>query len=91
MCAPHGRPEVLPANAEEDKGQCRGRVGIGRTHLHAVLANQVVPYVTVVDESVRAGKPKWGLTTDLSWPHAGAMIEGGIEVDAVNQAMDRSD
>ena len=40
---------------------------------------------------MRAGKLKWRLTTDLSWPHAGAMIEGGIEVDAVKQAMDRSD
>ena len=46
--------------------------------------------MSVVDESVRAGKPKWRLTTDLSWPHSGAMIEGGVEVDAVNQAMDRS-
>ena len=47
--------------------------------------------MSVVDESVRAGKPKWWLTTDLSWPHSGAMIEGGVEVDAVNQAMDRSE
>ena len=47
--------------------------------------------MSVVDMSVRAGKPKWRLTTDLSRPHSGAMIEGGIEVDAVNQAMDRSD
>ena len=47
--------------------------------------------MSVVDKSVRAGKPKWPLTTDLSWPHVGAMIQGGIEVDAVNQAMDRSD
>ena len=46
--------------------------------------------MSVVDESVRAGKPKWRLMTDLSWPHSGAMIEGGAEVDAVNQAMDRS-
>ena len=46
--------------------------------------------MSVVDESVWAGKPKWRLTTDLSWPHSGAMIEGGVEVDAMNQAMDRS-
>ena len=46
--------------------------------------------MSVVDESVRAGKPKWRLTTDLSWPHAGAMMEGGVEVDAINRAMDRS-
>ena len=54
-----------------------------------MLADSVVPYMSVVDESVRAGKPKWRLTTDLSWPHVGAMMEGGVEVDAVNQAMDR--
>ena len=29
--------------------------------------------MSVVDESMRAGKPKWRLTTDLSWPHAGYM------------------
>ena len=46
--------------------------------------------MSVVDESVRAGKPKWRLTTDLSWPHVGSMVVDGVEVDAVNQAMDRS-
>ena len=48
--------------------------------------------MSVVDKSVRAGKPKWRLTTDLSWPHVGAGHDGGreVEVDAVNQAMDRS-
>ena len=47
------------------------------------------PY-SVVDESVRAGKPKFRLTTDLSWPHSGTMEAGGRPVDAVNAAMDRS-
>jgi hypothetical protein len=46
--------------------------------------------MSVVDESVRAGKPKWRLTTDLSWPHVGAMVVDGVEVDAVNSSMDRS-
>jgi hypothetical protein len=45
---------------------------------------------SVVDESVRAGKPKHRLTTDLSWPHAGMMEAGGMPVDSVNGAMDRS-
>ena len=44
----------------------------------------------MVDESVRAGKPKFRLTTDLSWPHSGMMEAGGRPVDAVNAAMDRS-
>ena len=51
-----------------------------------------MPYVG--SRRVRAGG-KTQVAADyrpLSWPHAGAMMEGGIEVDdAVNQAMDRSD
>jgi hypothetical protein len=47
------------------------------------------PY-SIVDESVRAGKPKFRLTTDLSWPHPGAMEVDGVSVDAVNWAMERS-
>ena len=46
---------------------------------------------SVVDESLRAGKPKYRLTTDLSWPHPGMMVVDGVEVDAVNSAMDRSE
>ena len=48
------------------------------------------PY-SVVDESVRAGKPKFRLTTDLSWPHSGAMTAAGVAIDSVNGAMDRSE
>ena len=49
-----------------------------------------MPY-SVVDESVRAGKPKFRLTTDLSWPPLQSMrAEGGGWVDSVNGAMDRS-
>ena len=66
-------------------------MGIGRAYVSAMLAYIRSCPMSVVDKSVRAGKPKWRLTTDLSWPHVGAMIEGGIEVDAVNQAKDRSD
>ena len=47
------------------------------------------PY-SVVDESVRAGKPKFRMTTDLSWPHPGMLVVNGRPVDAVNYAMDRS-
>jgi hypothetical protein len=45
---------------------------------------------SVVDESARAGKPKFRLTTDLSWPHHHAMWAGGEPVDSVNGSMDRS-
>ena len=45
---------------------------------------------SLVDESARAGKPKFRLTTDLSWPHPGTMVVGGVEIDAVNSSMDRS-
>ena len=41
----------------------------------------------MVDESERAGKPKFRITIDLSWPHPG-MIEG---VTSVNDASDRSE
>ena len=43
------------------------------------------PY-SVVDESIRAGKPKFRLTTDLSWPQPG-MIDG---VQSINHTMQRS-
>ena len=45
----------------------------------------------VVDESERAGKPKFRLTSDLSWPPPHSMPDGnGGFVDAVNAAMRRS-
>jgi len=47
------------------------------------------PY-SVVDESERAGEPKFRLTTDLSWPHEGRMCDDGGPVDSVNDGMDRS-
>jgi hypothetical protein len=47
------------------------------------------PY-SIVDESVRAGRAKWRLTIDLSWPHDGMMADGGGGVDSVNGGMDRA-
>ena len=45
----------------------------------------------VVDESQRAGEPKWRLTNDLSWPPPGSLpAEGGEFVCAHNDAMERS-
>ena len=46
--------------------------------------------VGVVDESERAGRPKFRLTSDLSWPLPYTMPDGnGGFVDSVNDAMRR--
>lgn len=46
---------------------------------------------SVVDESVRAGRPKFRLTIDLSWPHPGMLLAAsGDAVDSVNDGIDRS-
>ena len=45
----------------------------------------------VVDESERAGEPKWRLTNDLSWPPPGSLPAGGGEfVCSHNDSMERS-
>jgi len=44
----------------------------------------------IVDESLRAGKPKYRLATDMSWPPPLTMWADGVCVDSVNDAMDRS-
>ena len=44
----------------------------------------------LVDESERAGEPKWRLTNDLSWPQPGMLPAGGGEfVQSHNASMDR--
>ena len=48
------------------------------------------PY-SIVDESEKAGRPKFRLTTDLSWPLPGMMRDEDGEIDSVNGAMDRPD
>ena len=51
---------------------------------------RVSPY-GLVDESERAGEPKWRLTNDLSWPPPNVLPAGGGEFLAShNAAMDRS-
>ena len=48
------------------------------------------PY-SVVDESARAGKPKFRLTNDLSWPKPGVLLEPHqLPCPSLNDAMDRS-
>jgi hypothetical protein len=47
------------------------------------------PY-SIVDESERAGVPKFRLTNDLSWPHAGMVEDGeGGYVSSINGSMAR--
>ena len=55
------------------------------------------PY-SVVDESARAGKPKFRLTNDHSWPPPGSVAldgtlssQSGSFVKSLNKAMDRGD
>ena len=48
------------------------------------------PY-SVVDESARAGKPKFRLTNDLSWPKPGVVLEPHLlPCPSLNDAMDRA-
>ena len=89
LCAPHTgalqRFDVAAAKLATSEAQ-------GWATTHATVPCwplRTCPY-SVVDESERAGKPKFRLTTDLSWPHVGAMWAGETLVDSVNDGMDRS-
>jgi hypothetical protein len=89
LCAPHAgaleRFEVAmeKTGANVAKGWATGGYDLPCWPL------RTCPY-SVVDESVRAGKPKFRLTTDLSWPHPGAMLDAsGHAIDSVNDGMDR--
>ena len=89
LCAPHvgALTELAQAlaktRANVDKGWATGG------HALPCWPLRTCPF-SIVDESVRAGKPKFRLTIDLSWPHPGTMTVDGVEVDSVNGAMDRS-
>ena len=89
LCAPHvgALTELAQAlaktRANVDKGWATGGFALPCWPL------RTCPF-SIVDESVRAGKPKFRLTVDLSWPHAGSMVVDGLAVDSVNGAMDRS-
>ena len=89
LCAPHAGALTHHVQAE---GKLAASVAAGyATVPHALPCwpLRTCPY-SVVDESVRAGKPKFRLTTDLSWPHSNTMWAGGAAVDSVNGGMDRS-
>lgn len=90
LCAPHAgalakwEVAVAKLGANAVNGWATGGWGLPCWPL------RTCPY-SVVDESARAGKPKFRLTTDLSWPHPGTMWADGAAVDSVNDGMDRSD
>ena len=85
LCAPHVSGLAYIAQAHE---KIQKSVDKQWATLHEMVPRwplRVVPW-GVVDESVRAGKPKFRMTIDLSWPRPG-MIRG---VTSVNDASDRS-
>ena len=89
LCAPHAG---ALAHHEQAEAKLAAGVAAGYTsefHSLPCWPLRTCPY-SIVDESVRAGKPKFRLTTDLSWPHVGTMWAGGAAVDSVNGGMDRS-
>jgi hypothetical protein len=90
LCAPHagGLASIGQMLAKTAASTAAGWATSGHTSLPCWPLRSCP--ISIVDESIRAGKPKWRLTTDLSWPHSGAMMAGGLPVDAVNAAMDRS-
>ena len=85
LCAPHVGGLALIAQASAKFAES---VDQGWATLHQAVPRwplRAVPW-GMVDESERAGKPKYRMTIDLSWPHEG-MMKG---VTSVNGASDRS-
>ena len=89
LCAPHrgALAELEQATAKLDKNVAKGWAG--EPSALPCWPLRTCPY-SVVDESLRAGEPKYRLTTDLSWPPPDSMWVDGVCVDSVNGAMDRS-
>ena len=88
-CAPHAgafkhwRVAMAKLDANEAEGWSPGAAGP-----LPFWPLRSAPY-SVVDETARRGKPKHRLTTDLSWPHLGALDDECGPVDSVNGAMAR--
>lgn len=84
-CGPHrgGLEHIAAAAAKTVAGVEAGWVELHDTAPCWPL--RAVPW-SVVDETERAGRPKFRVTVDLSWPQPG-MMEG---VTSVNSASDRS-
>lgn len=89
LCAPHGSAlaEWDVACERISRNVAKGWATEAELPCWPIMA---CPY-GVVDESARAGEPKWRLTNDLSWPQPGMLPDGaGGYVRSHNGAMDRS-
>jgi hypothetical protein len=91
LCAPHaGAAKQLSTAVAKAMGDVESGWATGPHEFVPCWPLRTCPY-SLVDESERAGKPKFRLTIDLSWPFPTAMPDGaGGYVDSVNGAMDRS-
>ena len=90
LCAPHiGALRELSVAVAKATGDITEGWARGPYAAPPCWPMRTCPY-SVVDESERAGRPKYRLTIDLSWPHPGAMRTAGGWVESVNDAMDRS-
>ena len=87
LCAPHfsALQHLATANAKLDAVVENGWGFASELPAWPVRA---CPY-GVVDESERAGKPKWRLTNDLSWPPPFVMRDGDGYVTSLNASMQR--
>ena len=89
LCAPHLSALQSWAVAQEKVAANVERQWAYEGHLPC-WPIRACPY-GLVDESQRAGEPKWRLTNDLSWPPPGSLpASGGEFVCAHNDAMERS-
>ena len=91
LCAPHGSALENFAVAMEKiaKGVENGWLSSGWEL--PCWPIRTAPY-GVVDESERAGEPKYRFTNDLSWPPAGEMLDDeGVPIDSLNGSMKRED
>ena len=90
LCAPHGGALRLFNEAQKklDKNEERGwATGGWELPCWPIRAS---PY-SMVDETARAGAPKFRITNDLSWPHWGMMMDSeGNFIESINGSADRS-
>ena len=90
LCAPHGGALRFFTEAQKklDKNEERGwATGGWELPCWPVRAS---PY-SMVDETARAGAPKFRITNDMSWPHWGMMMDAeGSFIESINFSIDRS-
>ena len=90
LCAPHGGALRFFTEAQKklDKNEERGwATGGWELPCWPIRAS---PY-SMVDETARAGAPKFRITNDMSWPHWGMMMDSeGSFVESINFSIDRS-